>query len=100
MSFFFFQPHTVTSRRSRANKICQGAVRVAWALALRAPPPRQPLQLYSAELSLYPSTRNKFEVFKHFRVRCRALADALLGCRALAVATADVNEKSKPILTW
>lgn len=66
---------------------------------MSVPPPCQPLQLYSEELSLYPSTRNKFRFFKHFRVCCRALADALLGCRALAVAVADVNEKSKPILT-
>lgn len=33
-----------------------------------------------------------------FQVRCRAPVDVLLGCRALAAAMADANEKSKPIL--
>lgn len=94
----FFQPHSHFPLLA-ANKICQRAVRVVWAACTHVPLQCQPLQLYSKELSLYPSTRNKFAFFKCFRVCCRALADALLGCRALAVATADVNEKSKPILT-
>lgn len=94
----FFQPHSHFPPLA-ANKICQRAARVVWAARTRVPLQCQPLQLYSEELSLYPSNRNKFGFFKRFRVCCRALADALLGCRALAVATADVNEKSKPILT-
>lgn len=46
-----------------------------------------------------PFYAEQMERFKQFRVCRRAPVDALLGCRALAVATADVNEKSKPILT-
>lgn len=94
----FFQPHSHFPLLA-ANKICQRDVRVVWVAHKRVPLQCQPLQLYSEELSPDPSTRNKFGFFKLFRVCCRALADALLGCRAIAVATAVVNEKSKPILT-
>lgn len=56
-----------------------------------------PLQMHSKNWASTPAPVNKWSV-SSTPVRCRAPVDVLLGCRALAAAMVDANEKSKPIL--
>lgn len=56
-----------------------------------------PLQMYSKNWASTSAPVNKWSV-SSTPVRCRAPVDVLLGCRALAAAMVDANEKSKPIL--